>query len=289
MKIFTARINKKMLIIPVILLTAVCVLNVFFTKNKITKYPSQETKSSTENMTEKTDTTELTEGAETAKHMKDKNGNDYIPKSNVTVYLTFDDGPSKNTPQILALLEKYGIGATFFVINGQYNDYMKDIANSKSVLALHSYSHKYPEIYSSEKAFLDDLEKIHDLVKSETGVDTKIIRFPGGSSNTISRKYCRGIMTNLVKDVEEEGFVYFDWNCDSGDAEGRELSAEKQIKKATQYSKNAENIVILMHDINTYGVSLEALSGIIDFYQSEGFDFGVITENSPLVHHKVNN
>lgn len=289
MKIFTAHINKKMLTIPVIFLAVICVLTVLLTKNKTAKAPLQEAKSSTENLTEETETTESTESAETTKHMKDKNGNDYIPKSNVTVYLTFDDGPSKNTPQILALLEKYGIGSTFFVINGQYNDYMKDIANSKSVLALHSYSHKYPEIYSSERAFLDDLEKIHDLVKSETGVDTKIIRFPGGSSNTISRKYCKGIMTNLVKDVEEKGFVYFDWNCDSGDAEGRELSAEYQIKKATKYSKNAENIVILMHDINSCGVSLEALAGIIDFYQSEGFDFGVITENSPLVHHKVNN
>ena len=166
---------------------------------------------------------------------------------------------------------------------------MKDIVNAGSAIALHSYSHKYPEIYSSEKAFLDDLEKIHNLVKSETGVDTRIIRFPGGSSNTISRKYCRGIMTNLVKDTEEAGYIYFDWNCDNGDAGGKNVSADYQIKKATKYSKKAKNAVILMHDIDICGVNLEALSAIIDFYQSEGADFGIITENSPRVRHKVNN
>lgn len=280
MKIITAHIHKKMIVIPIILLAVICILTAVFMKRPAKEAYVSETTASTENQTEEIQTTEC---------MKDKNGNDYFPNSDITVYLTFDDGPSKNTPQILALLQKYGIGATFFVINGKYNYYMKDIVNSKSTIALHSYSHKYPEIYSSEKAFLDDLEKIHDLVQKETGVDTKIIRFPGGSSNTISRKYCKGIMTNLVKDVEQAGYIYFDWNCDNGDAGGKNLTADYQIKKATKYSKKAKNIVILMHDIDSCGVNLDALSGIIDFYQSEGADFGVITQNSPRVCHKVNN
>lgn len=280
MKIITAHINKKTIVISIIFLAVICILTVVFMKKPAKEAYVSETTASTENQTEETQTT---------KCMKDKNGNDYFPKSDITVYLTFDDGPSKNTPQILSLLQKYGIGATFFVINGKYNYYMKDIVNSKSTIALHSYSHKYPEIYSSEKAFLEDLEKIHDLVQKETGVDTKVIRFPGGSSNTISRKYCKGIMTNLVKDVEQAGYIYFDWNCDNGDAGGQNLTADYQIKKATKYSKKAKNIVILMHDIDSCGVNLDALSGIIDFYQSEGADFGVITENSPRVCHKVNN
>lgn len=280
MKIITAHINKKLIVISIIFLTVICILTAVFIKKPAKEANMNKTTVSTENQTEEIQITEC---------MKDKNGNDYIPKSDITVYLTFDDGPSKNTPQILSLLQKYGIGATFFVINGKYNHYMKDIVNSKSAIALHSYSHKYPEIYSSEKAFLDDLEKIHDLVLKETGVDTKIIRFPGGSSNTISRKYCKGIMANLVKDTQKAGYVYFDWNCDNGDADGREKSADYQLKKATQYSKKAKNIVILMHDIDSCGVNLDALSRIIDFYQTEGADFGVITENSPEVHHKVNN
>ncbi len=283
MKVVTARINKKSICIIALFLTAVCVLTAFSVKLSAENAEQKRTESSSE------DAKIQAENTETECFMKDKNGNAYFPKSDVTVYLTFDDGPSKNTPQILSLLKKYGIGATFFVTNGKYNEYMKDIVDSSSAIALHSYSHKYPEIYSSEKAFLDDLEKIHDLVQKETGVDARIIRFPGGSSNTISKKYCKGIMTKLVKDVEKSGYIYFDWNCENGDAGGKNVSADNQIKNATKYSKKAKSIVILMHDIDSCGVNLEALSGIIEFYQNEGADFGVITENSPLVRHKVKN
>lgn len=297
MNFITVKFNKKSVLIIAFFLAAVCLLSYFSLSVKKSKSAKtlpeslNETAAVTEAQTQSQPQAKTEKSTEdgTFQNMKDKNGNDYVPKSDITVYLTFDDGPSKNTPEILSLLQKYGIGATFFVINGKYNSYMKDIVNGGSAIALHSYSHKYPKIYSSEKAFLDDLEKIHDLVKTETGVDTKIIRFPGGSSNTISRKYCKGIMTNLVKDTEEAGYIYFDWNCDNGDAGGKNLSADYQIKKATKYSKKAKNIVILMHDIDICGVNLEALSGIIDFYQDEGADFGVITENSPRVCHKVNN
>ncbi len=281
MKIVTARINRKLILIFIILALIICISAIFLV---IGKNAENSAEKETETFTEP-----KAELVTTANSMKDKNGNDYFPSSKLTVYLTFDDGPSKNTPQILSLLKKYGIGATFFVINGKYNHYMKDIAESKSSIALHSYSHRYPEIYSSEKAFLSDLEKIHDLVLKETGVDTRIIRFPGGSSNTISGKYCKGLMKRLVKDVEDAGYIYFDWNCDNGDAGGKETTADYQIKHATKYPKNAENIMILMHDIDVCGVNLEALSGIIEFYQSKGADFGVITEDSPLVRHKVKN
>lgn len=295
MNFITVKFSRKLFLIVVLFLVAACVLSSLYVKKYKSAKAMQESLNESASVTEiqaqsqpKTKNEKSTEDG-TFQNMRDKNGNAYFPKGEFTVYLTFDDGPSKNTPQILSLLQKYGIGATFFVINGKYNEYMKDIVNSNSAIALHSYSHKYPEIYSSEKAFLDDLEKIHNLVKSETGVDTRIIRFPGGSSNTISRRYCKGIMTKLVKDVKEAGYIYFDWNCDNGDAGGKNLSADYQIKKATKYSKKSKSIVILMHDIDVCGVNLKALEGIIDFYQGEGADFGVITENSTVVCHKVNN
>lgn len=297
MEFVTVKISKKTVLIIAFLLTVACILSYFSlsvkkrTTEKVLSEKSDETASVTETQVQsqpKAKTEKSTEDG-TFQNMKDKNGNDYFPKTDITVYLTFDDGPSKNTPQILSLLQKYGIGATFFVINGKYNSYMKNIVAGGSAIALHSYSHKYPEIYSSEKAFLDDLEKIHDLVKTETGVDTKIIRFPGGSSNTISRKYCKGIMTKLVENTQKSGYIYFDWNCENGDAGGKNLSADYQIKKATKYPKNTKSIVILMHDIDSCGVNIDALSKIIDFYQSEGTSFGLITENSPRVCHKVNN
>lgn len=245
MNFITVKFNKKSVLIIAFFLAAVCLLSYFSLSVKKSKSAKtlpeslNETAAVTEAQTQSQPQAKTEKSTEdgTFQNMKDKNGNDYVPKSDITVYLTFDDGPSKNTPEILSLLQKYGIGATFFVINGKYNSYMKDIVNGGSAIALHSYSHKYPKIYSSEKAFLDDLEKIHDLVKTETGVDTKIIRFPGGSSNTISRKYCKGIMTNLVKDTEEAGYIYFDWNCDNGDAGGKNLSADYQIKRRPNIQK----------------------------------------------------
>lgn len=139
------------------------------------------------------------------------------------VYLTFDDGPSPNTPRIIDILNENGVKATFFVKNGgKYNGYMKNITESGNQIALHSYSHNYPQVYASEQAFFDDLQKISDLVYNETGVRTNIFRFPGGSSNTISRKYSPGIMTTLTKEVQEKGYCYFDWNVSSGDAVSRE-------------------------------------------------------------------
>ena len=101
-----------------------------------------------------------------------------------TVYLTFDDGPSAHTDQILEILKKNNIKATFFVIGigKNYNDYKK-IIDHGHVLGLHTYSHEYKEVYANEESFFKDLYKIRDAVKSTTGLDVKITRFPGGSSN----------------------------------------------------------------------------------------------------------
>ncbi len=106
-----------------------------------------------------------------------------------TIYLTFDDGPSARTPEVLQILADNGVKATFFVKNGgKYNHYMQDIVAQGHTIALHTYSHDYASIYSSDEAYLSDLQQISDLVYNETGVRTNIMRFPGGASNTKSRK-----------------------------------------------------------------------------------------------------
>ena len=120
-----------------------------------------------------------------------------------TIYLTFDDGPSPNTPRIISILNSYGIKATFFVKNTSYNGYMKDIVDSGNAIALHSYTHDYKRIYSSDEAFYQDLQDISDLVYLQTGVRSNIMRFPGGGSNTVSKKYSPGIMTRLTQGVAE--------------------------------------------------------------------------------------
>ena len=204
-----------------------------------------------------------------------------------TVYLTFDDGPSQYTSQILNILDSYGVKATFFVKNGgKYNYLMKEMVNRGHAIGLHTYSHDYKKIYSSDEAYLADLQKISDLVLQQTGVETKIMRFPGGSSNSVSKKHSKGIMTRMTRKVTEMGYAYFDWNCSNGDADGANTIA-KQLSFCSNYPKSANTIIVLMHD--TKPATMESLPKIIEYYHSQGMKFGVLTTSGPTIHHRVTN
>lgn len=205
------------------------------------------------------------------------------------VYLTFDDGPSENTGKILDILKQYNAKGTFFVTgnNQAYNDSLKRIIAEGSAVALHTYSHDYAKVYASEEAYFDDLQKISDMVKEVTGVESKVIRFPGGSSNTVSKKYCPGLMTELTRAVQEKGYQYFDWNCDSTDASGNHVAVEKLVANAT--SSSAQHINILMHDTAAKDTTVQALPQIIEHYKNLGYVFEALTVDSYPVHHSVNN
>ena len=231
---------------------------------------------------------------------KDRSGNEGTTVRQVTVkkdrdydrkvvYLTFDDGPSAHTDKILEILNKYNARATFFVTgnNQKHNDVLKRIVDQGSVVALHTYTHNYAEVYASEEAYFKDLQKISDMVKEATGVESRLIRFPGGSSNTVSKQYCPGLMTKLTKAVQEKGYQYFDWNCDSTDASGNNVPAKTLIDNAT--SSSAQHINILMHDTDAKGTTVEALPDIIKYYRSQGYAFEALTVDSYPAHHSVNN
>ena len=204
------------------------------------------------------------------------------------VYLTFDDGPSKYTPEVLKVLDKYNVKATFFVtgINKNYFSYIKTVSDQGHAIGLHTYSHNYSKIYASTDAYFKDLEKIQNLVEEQTGKKSMIIRFPGGSSNTVSKKYSQGIMSELVDMVEEKGYRYFDWNCENGDGYSS-MAKSTMIKRAT--SSNANQIMILMHDANGKKATVETLGKIIKYYQDKGYDFRVIDDSTPDFHQHVNN
>lgn len=210
------------------------------------------------------------------------------------VYLTFDDGPSKNTPRLLDVLDELNVKATFFVVGNAVNSfpqYLTEIVDRGHTVALHAYSHDYPTIYKSEEAYFADLEKISDLVYNWTGVRTNIIRFPGGSSNAVSKSYCKGIMTTLTKKVVEKGYLYFDWNVDSHDADGKYAKPSTPVDVILGYVKEytPKQINLLMHDTYYKTTTIEALPEIVAYYRSLGYEFGVLDETSPTFHHKVNN
>lgn len=204
------------------------------------------------------------------------------------IYLTFDDGPGKYTRQLLEVLAKYDAKATFFAVNTGYSkqtEMLKAIADGGHGIGIHSMTHDW-SIYNSEKAFLDDLYAMQQVIKNATGVTTTLMRFPGGSSNTVSKDHCQGIMTVLTQKVTELGFQYFDWDVDSNDAGGAK-TAEQVYQNVIKGIGNRKTAVILQHDIKEY--SVEAVEKILKWGSENGYRFEALTPSSPACHHPVNN
>lgn len=213
------------------------------------------------------------------------------PEVKGVIYLTFDDGPSGSiTPKLLDILKEKNVKATFFVVNHSSNlDYLiQREYNEGHTVALHSMTHDYAKIYSSKDAYFYDLEAISKKVEKLTGQKSMIIRFPGGSSNTVSRNYSRGIMTLLTKEVLNRGYHYFDWNVSSGDAGGAKTSQDVYRNVVGGLSKKRSNIVLL-HDFESNYKTLNAISDIIDYGKANGYEFLAIDMSTSMVRHSVNN
>ena len=201
------------------------------------------------------------------------------------VYLTFDDGPSSNTGRILDILNSYGVKGTFFVV-GRLSDtttpMYKRIVNEGHTIAMHSYTHKYDEIYASKEAFIYDLDRIQSLIYEQTGVLSKIYRFPGGSSNHVSRTD----VSVLAEELGKRDIVYYDWNVVSGDASSRfGLPKDQIVRNCTQGAMGYEEAMILIHDLPEKATSVEALPEIIEYFQNLGVEIAAIDENTTEVHH----
>jgi len=199
------------------------------------------------------------------------------------VYLTFDDGPSPNTDKILDILSEYGVKATFFVVGKEnYTEQYKRIVDEGHTLAMHSYSHVYNEIYSSPDAYKQDLNKLRTFLYELTGVECDIVRFPGGSSNTISKTD----MHTLIEYLDSEDMVYFDWNVSSGDASGTNKSANQIAANVLDNIDKYNNAVVLMHDAAEKTSTVEALPIIIEtILKSEDTVLLPISEETVKVQH----
>lgn len=206
------------------------------------------------------------------------------------IYLTFDDGPSTDiTPKILDILQRKNVKATFFILN--YGSAKEKLVqreyNEGHTVAIHGYSHQYKEIYQSVDVYMENITKLQEKIKISTGYNCTITRFPGGSSNTVSR-FNPGIMTTLTHEVVARGYKYFDWNVSSGDAGGAKSSSDV-YNNVTKGLKKSRSNVVLMHDFSGNTKTLNALEDIIDFGLANGYRFEKITESTPMVTQRVNN
>ncbi|MDE6579192.1 MAG: polysaccharide deacetylase, partial [Ruminiclostridium sp.] len=201
------------------------------------------------------------------------------------IYLTFDDGPSKYTEDILRILKEYNIKATFFVIPDESEecaDRLRTIAAAGHTIGVHSYTHNYLTIYEDELAFVEDFAKAYDIIVKVTNQKPWLYRFPGGSVNQYNR-HCRdGIKTAL----DERGFVYYDWNTDSNDWRG--LSPEELCRNVTNDVKRFPSATVLMHDTDTRENTVEALENIIKCLKESGYKFAPITQTVEPIQYGVN-
>lgn len=200
-----------------------------------------------------------------------------VGKNEKIVYLTFDDGPSVCTDQILSILRQERVKATFFV-TAQFTPYLNRlaaIANDGHEVAIHTFSHNF-KIYKSIDSYFADLNKINDLIEKYTGKRSRIIRFPGGSSNSIYRKYNSDpkFMDRLCVALLDSGYQFVDWNLDSGDARGNNIAADQLVRSACGSRHNIQ--CLLMHDTGAKRTTVTALPHIIRYFKQHGYEFGVL-------------
>ena len=192
-----------------------------------------------------------------------------------TVYLTFDDGPSARTAEVLDILKENDIKATFFV-TGQTSDEAKAlmcrIVEEGHTIAVHTYSHQYAQIYASVEAYLKDFNRIYTLIYETTGVYPQIFRFPGGSINGYNKETYKAI----IKEMDRRGFPHYDWNALNGDSEGVNYTVEEMTQKALA-KVGAKHVIVLMHDNESKYKTVECLQGVIDGYRDAGYNFARLT------------
>ncbi|MDO4963506.1 MAG: polysaccharide deacetylase [bacterium] len=209
----------------------------------------------------------------------------YSSSGTGVIYLTFDDGPSSSgtTAHILDVLRDEGVSATFFV-TGSGPDYLiKREYDEGHTVALHTSTHEYSSIYSSVDNYFNDLSIIQNRVYNITGEKVNIIRFPGGSNNTVSNNYNNGIMNTLTNEVINRGYNYFDWNVSSGDAGGCSTSTCVYNNVINGLSKSRQNIV-LMHDIKS--ITSSAIQDIIRYGKENGYVFKKIDQTTTPIRFK---
>ena len=211
-----------------------------------------------------------------------------IPQSKVC-YLTFDDGPSDRTLEILKILDQYNAKATFFVVGTAKLQYLPQIVEKGHTIGLHSNTHNYSKIYKSTDAFFNDLTALSQKVYDVAGIHSKVIRFPGGSSNNVSKSYCKGVMTRLTSQVKIKGYAYFDWNVDSGDASGKNVPAKTITNNVLTAAAKKNSICVLMHDTSSKKTTVEALPEILKGLKAMGYRFEALNEKCFGFQHTVRN
>lgn len=195
----------------------------------------------------------------------------YITPKRPTVYLTFDDGPSKETPKVLEILKKHEIKATFFVVGAMAEKYpklVKQVVNEGHALGNHSYNHVYNQLYGNPAEFWQQIQRTEGILFKITGIKPGLIRAPGGTYKHFDAFY--------YYDMERAGYSVMDWNIDSGDSKRVNVPASEIITKIKK-SPLKHEVILLLHDGTGHTQSVEALPEIITYFQKKGYEFAALS------------
>lgn len=194
-----------------------------------------------------------------------------------TVYITFDDGPSKYTEEILKVLKDYNIKAAFFVI-GKTDEHSKKmykaIVDQGHTLGMHSYSHNYNTIYKSVKDFDKDFTKLRNLLYDTTGYLPNIYRFPGGSGNSVMKQD----ISVFINYLNQKKVTYFDWNVVSGDAAGVKCTTKQLYDNAVNGIKIHSRSIVLMHDTDVKENTVDSLKMLLQTLTEHGTEILPLNE-----------
>ncbi len=201
-----------------------------------------------------------------------------------TAYLTFDDGPSPNTEEILQILKRHNVKATFFVdgnADGKagMDEMYRKIVEEGHTIAMHSYSHRYDTLYASAESFEDDLDKIHSLIYNKTGVDATLYRFPGGSGNRVS-KVDMGVLADIL---HKRGYEYWDWNIYPGTTSGKSISKDLIVSGVMSQAERYDTLIILLHDTAEKDSTVEALPEVIEGLLEKDIVILPMSMSTPLI------
>lgn len=195
-------------------------------------------------------------------------------------YITFDDGPTLNTPYILETLDNYGAKATFFVLEERivmYPEYIKQIIHSGSAVGLHGVSHS-EQIYSTDTSPLEEMNKANSALENLTGKKSKLVRVPFGSSYRLTKKQAENLWAN--------DYIIWDWNVDPRDSVGKIIPEKvlSNLKKGISGCKGAP--VILFHDRKS---TAKLLPAVLDYLKSEGYTMLPLSEKQEALCFKLKN
>lgn len=199
------------------------------------------------------------------------------------IYLTFDDGPSKNvTDKILDILKKNNVKATFFIIGNQIEgleDVVKRIHTEGHGIGLHTYTHKLKYIYRSKDNFIKEMLQCQYKVYEVTGFLSNIIRFPGGSQNHLTNAY--------LNKLHSYNFKVYDWNMETVDGLKPKVSPDRLYREATKGSEKLTTIILLLHCDYMHENTCKVLPRIIKYYKDKGYEFKPITEDTPELYYPI--